>query len=312
MDSVSSPSRRALLRWMAAGAAGGLAACRAGGLAREVATSSASAAAQPKEAPVPSASSSRLPAVFVGHGSPMTVLDRVKGPEMARATAGLPKPDAILVVSAHFEVAPPSLGAVEPIPLVYDFYGFPDEMYRIQYPSPGAPSLANRVEALLGGPGKVRRDPERGLDHGAWCPLAWLYPKADVPVLELSMPTDDPRRLFELGRTLAPLRDERVLILGSGNLTHNLRRTGSDDAPTPAWAADFDAWVAETLSARRYDALVDWRRLAPAPGMAHPTVEHFSPMLVVAGAAADGGATPSYPLTGFEGASISRRCVRIG
>lgn len=311
MGSDPSPSRRSLLRWMAAGAAGTLAACRSGELAREVAKSSAAAAAQPKEPPMPPPPS-RMPAVFVGHGSPMTVLDRVKGPEMARATAGLPKPSAILVVSAHFEVAPPTLGAVTPIPLVYDFYGFPDEMYRVQYPSPGAPTLANRVEALLGGPGKVRRDPERGLDHGAFCPLAWLYPKADVPVLEVSLPTDDPARLFGMGRALAPLRDENVLILGSGNLVHNLGRTGSDDTPTPAWASDFDAWVAATLSARRYDELVDWRHKAPAPTMAHPTDEHWNPMLVVAGAAADGGAVPTYPLTGFEGASISRRCVRIG
>ena len=314
MDPASSPSRRALLRWMAAGAAGTLAACRAGDLARDVAKTSAAVAAKPQEVPMPPppSSSSRMPAVFVGHGSPMTVLDRVKGPEMARATAGLRRPDAILVVSAHFEVAPPSLGAVEPIPLVYDFYGFPDEMYQVRYPSPGAPTLANRVAALLGGESKVRRDPERGLDHGAWCPLAWLYPKADVPVLELSLPTDDPRRLFEMGRALAPLRDENVLILGSGNIVHNLRRTGSDATPTPAWASDFDAWTAATLSARRYDALVDWRKQAPAPSMAHPTDEHWNPLLVVAGAAADGGAVPTYPLTGFEGASISRRCVRIG
>jgi len=311
MDREPSPSRRSLLRWMAAGAAGSLAACRTGEVARDVAKASALVSAAPKDAATLPSASARMPAVFVGHGSPMTILDRVKGPEMARAVAGLPRPAAILVVSAHFEVKPPTLGAVTPIPLVYDFYGFPDEMYRQQYPSPGAPTLANRVEGLLGGPGKVHRDPERGLDHGAWCPLGWLYPKADVPVLELSMPTDDPRRLFEMGRALAPLRDENVLILGSGNLVHNLRRTGSDATPTPAWAAEFDAWAAATLSARSYDALVDWRRQAPAPTMAHPTDEHWNPMLVVAGAAADGGAVPTYPLTGFEGASISRRCVRI-
>lgn len=311
MDSAPSPSRRSLLRWMAAGAAGTLAACRSGDLGRDVAKASAAVAATPKEEAAPTPAATRLPAVFVGHGSPMTVLDRVKGPEMARATAGLPRPAAILVVSAHFERGPATLGAVERQPLVYDFYGFPDEMYQVQYPSPGAPTLADRVEGLLGGPGKVRRDPERGLDHGAWCPLVWLYPKADVPVLQVSLPTDDGRRLFELGRALAPLRDENVLVLGSGNLVHNLRRLASDGSGTPAWASDFDAWVAATLSARRYDALVDWRRQAPAPSMAHPTVEHFGPMLVVAGAAADGGGVPTYPLVGFEGGSISRRCVRI-
>ena len=252
-----------------------------------------------------------MPAVFVGHGSPMTVLDRVKGPEIARAVAGLPRPAAILVVSAHFELSPATLGAVAPIPLVYDFYGFPDEMYRQQYPSPGAPTLANRVEGLLGGPGKVSAIPSAASTTGRGARSRGSTRRRTCRCSSCRMPTDDPRRLFEMGRALAPLRDENVLILGSGNLVHNLRRTGSDATPTPAWAAEFDAWAAATLSARRYDALVDWRRQAPAPTMAHPTDEHWNPMLVVAGAAADGAAVPTYPLAGFEGGSISRRCVRI-
>jgi 4,5-DOPA dioxygenase extradiol len=147
----------------------------------------------------------------------------------------------------------------------------------------------------------VRRDPERGLDHGAWCPLAWLYPKADVPVLELSLPTDDPRRLFEMGRALAPLRDENVLILGSGNIVHNLRRTGSDATPTPAWASDFDAWTAATLSARRYDALVDWRKQAPAPD--EPTPGSV--------ARAHRRRETTFP-SGVGGRQPPRRCVQFG
>lgn len=252
----------------------------------------------------------RMPVAFVGHGSPMMAIDPAKGVDLHRWAQAMPRPKAILVVSAHWERAPATIGATEAIPLVYDFYGFPAEMYRIQYPAPGAPALADRVEALLAVAGGSRRDPSRGLDHGAWVPLLRMYPAADVPVLPLSLPTQDGPRLLALGRALAPLRDEGVLLLGSGNIVHNLRRLGHDSAATPAWASDFDAWIADVLARKDLDALADFRRRAPALSTAHPTLEHFTPVVWMAGAT-DGGGAVSFPVSGFEAATISRRCVQV-
>jgi 4,5-DOPA dioxygenase extradiol len=237
------------------------------------------------------------------------VLDPVRGSIWTRWADAMPRPKAILVVSAHWEENPLMIGATTRVPLVYDYYGFPDEMYAVRYDAPPAPELANRVEALLQGVRKTDRDPERGLDHGAFAPLKWLYPKADVPVLEISIPTDDPKTLFAIGKALSPLRREGVLILGSGTVTHNLRRTGRDGAGIPSWASEFDAWTAETLGRGDVDALLDYRRRAPGVALAHPTLDHWLPMLVIAGAGEGHRAT--FPVTGWEGGSISRRCVQI-
>jgi 4,5-DOPA dioxygenase extradiol len=168
------------------------------------------------------------------------------------------------------------------------------------------------VEGLLRAEGPVARDPERGLDHGAWVPLLWMYRQADAPVLPLSLPTQDPAALLRIGRALAPLRDEGVLILGSGNVVHNLRRlSGRDGAATPAWAAEFDRWVEETLLRRDLDALADYRRRAPGPDLAHPTKEHFVPLLLAAAAGSTTTGPVTFPVTGFEFGSISRRCVQV-
>jgi 4,5-DOPA dioxygenase extradiol len=241
----------------------------------------------------------------------MTVLDPRRGGEWSRWTASFDKPKGIVVVSAHWERAPATIGATRTLPLIYDFGGFPAEMYRVRYPAPGSRALGDRVERLVAPAGPVRRDETRGLDHGAWCPLVWLYREADVPVLPLSLPSRDPRSLLAIGRRLAPLRDEGVLVLGSGNLTHNLRATSRAEKP-PAWASEFDAWCADVLARRDVDALSDWTRKAPAARTAHPTVEHFTPVLVVLGAGLDSGDAVRFPITGFEGGSISRRCVQIG
>jgi 4,5-DOPA dioxygenase extradiol len=253
----------------------------------------------------------RLPAAFVGHGSPMTALDAAKGGAWTRWAASWPKPKAVLVVSAHWERAPATIGATTTVPLIYDMVGFPEALYRVRYPAPGAPKLADRVQRILGAVGPVRRDEARGLDHGAWVPLRWLYPDADVPVLPLSLPSQDPRQLVTTGRRLAPLRDEGVLVLGSGNLVHNLGRLGRDGTPTPSWAKEFDEWCAGALARKDVDALVDWQRRAPAPRQAHPTAEHLNPVLVVAGAGFDDSAAVRFPITGFEGSSVSRRCVEV-
>jgi 4,5-DOPA dioxygenase extradiol len=253
----------------------------------------------------------RQPAAFVGHGSPMLAVDATKGAEFARWAAAMPRPTAVLVVSAHFERSPVTVGATTTLPLIYDFGGFPRALYEIRYPAPGAPDLAQRVAGRLAPLGDVRSDPRRGLDHGAWVPLKWMYPGADVPVLPVSLPTHDPRHLWRLGRALRPLRDEGVLILASGSATHNLRRLGPEGSPVPAWAGEFDQWLAETVSAGDDGALLDWERRAPAARTNHPTVEHFVPLLLAAAARHDDEG-PAFPITGFEGASISRRSVQWG
>ncbi|MEW5739692.1 MAG: class III extradiol ring-cleavage dioxygenase [Myxococcota bacterium] len=253
----------------------------------------------------------RLPTLFLAHGAPI-LLDMPGWVSELKAWAGaLPKPKAILMVSAHWEERPVTLGATSTVPLVYDFYGFPEKYYRQQYPAPGAPELARRVKALLGPSQPVAEEPSRGLDHGAYVPLVAMYPDADVPVLQVSLPTLEPRPLFELGKALAPLRDEGVLLIGSGFLTHNLRAMRlSGDAPAPAWATDFDGFVAEALQRKDVDALLDYRARAPGVQLSLPTHEHFVPLLVAQGAAAD--ETASFPITGFVFGSGSKRSVQFG
>lgn len=255
-------------------------------------------------------STTRLPVLFVAHGSPMLALDPDAGAPLAAWRRSLPRPRAILVISAHFERAPLTLTSLGSQPLVYDFGGFPEALYRVQYPAPGSPWLAERVLALLAGREVVQSD--RGLDHGAWTVLAHLYPAADVPVLELSMPrTDRAPALIDMGRALAPLRDEGVLIMGSGNLVHNLGRVDwSGHAVTPTWARTFDDWIAGVIVRRDWDALADDERVAPELRLAHPTPEHLRPLLPVVGAA--GTDTGTTVFTGWELGSISRRSVQFG
>ena len=254
----------------------------------------------------------RLPAAFVGHGAPLLALDAEKGAPLRAWGAALGRPRAVLVVSAHWEQAPAAIGATETRPLVYDFGGFPRALYEVRYLAPGAPWLATRLDALLGAaPGRS----ERGLDHGAWTPLVHLFPAADVPVLQLSLPSrEGARALFDLGRRLAPLRDEGVFVLASGNVTHNLRAVDfSGVSAPPGWARDFDAWAAEALLRRDWDTLVDFAAKAPSYRSAHPTDEHWLPMLVAAGAGADADADAvRFPVEGWEYGSLSRRAVALG
>ncbi|WP_234401828.1 dioxygenase family protein, partial [Thermobifida halotolerans] len=205
----------------------------------------------------------RLPVLYFGHGAPPLADDALWTGQFASWAAELPRPRAVLIVSAHWESAPVTIGATTTVPLVHDFWGFPERYYRVTYPAPGAPRLAESVRGLLGGSGvPVADEPARGLDHGAYVPLKEMYPDADVPVLQISMPTLDPRRLFDLGRRLAPLRDEGVLVMGSGFLTHNLScvdmSLGADREP-PSWSAEFDDWANRAAQAGDIDALLDWR-----------------------------------------------------
>ncbi|PKV93034.1 4,5-DOPA dioxygenase extradiol [Amycolatopsis echigonensis] len=235
----------------------------------------------------------RTPVLYLSHGAPPLVDDATWTRQLAQWSADLAKPRAILVVSAHWEEAPLTLGATTTVPLVYDFWGFPERYYQVKYAAPGAPELAAKVRKLLHSTDTPVHDaPDRGLDHGAYVPLVEMFPDADVPVLQISMPSLDPRALYDLGRKLAPLRDEGVLIIGSGFFTHNLRAMrevdGTDGTP-PGWSAEFDHWGDEALRAHDLDALLDFQHKAPAAAMAHPRIEHFAPLFVSLGASSAEG-----------------------
>lgn len=229
-----------------------------------------------------------LPAVFVSHGSPMMALEPGRaGAALAQLGRDLPRPAAILVVSAHWQTTSPAVSVAPRPETIHDFGGFPRALYEMQYPAPGAPSLGARVKALLDAAGPpTALDPARGLDHGAWVPLRYLYPDADVPVTQLSVqPGRSPLHHYRIGEALRPLLDESVLILASGSLTHNLqeRRGHAGDAPL-GYVAEFQAWVKRMIEQRDVAALLDYRRLAPAAARAHPTDEHWLPIYVALGA----------------------------
>ncbi len=254
-----------------------------------------------------------MPSVFLAHGSPMLQDDAAWVAELRAWGAALPRPSAILVLSAHWVDAPITLGATRPVPLEYDFYGFPDRFYRVGYSAPGAPALAGRVRELVGRAGHAVRGSERGLDHGAYVPLLAMYPAADIPVLQVSLPSVAPAELLALGRALAPLRDERVLLLGSGFLTHNLRALDLDGrARPPSWAVELDAWAAEVLARRDVDALLDYRARAPGVKQALPTHEHFAPVIAAMGAALEASGPTTFPITGFCYGSFTRRSAQFG
>jgi 4,5-DOPA dioxygenase extradiol len=236
----------------------------------------------------------RMPTLFLSHGGAALADDPVWTRELADWAARLPTPQSILVVSAHWQEAPLTVGAAETGPPVYDLTNLPQDFWGLvrgdgsaAYPAPGAPDLATDVVTLLG---SAHHDPDRGLDHGAFMPLREMYPKADIPVLQISMPSLDPSVLLEVGRRLAPLRDQGVLIIGSGFTTHNLDEidpAGGRFAAPPQWSVDFDDWARQTVAACDVDALLTFERTAPAVRLAHPGTEHFAPLFVALGAALD-------------------------
>jgi 4,5-DOPA dioxygenase extradiol len=229
---------------------------------------------------------SRIPALFVSHGSPMFAIEPgLLGPNLERVGRGLLPLDAILVVSPHWQTRGVRVTGSAAPETIHDFGGFPPALYALQYPAPGAPELAAGVIARLQAAGfDAGLDPARGLDHGAWVPLRYLAPDADVPVLQVSLPHDiDAAGALRLGRALAPLRDRGVLVVGSGSLTHNLyefRRHVRD----PEYAQAFADWIADAVARGDEAALVGYRERAPHAARAHPTEEHFLPLLVALGA----------------------------
>jgi 4,5-DOPA dioxygenase extradiol len=252
---------------------------------------------------------SRLPTLFISHGSPMRAIEPGEAGKawIARAHA-LPRPRAVLIASAHWESAIPLLTGSENPETVHDFGGFPRELYALEYATSGAPDLAAKALALLAQAGIAAGvDRDRGLDHGAWVPLRWMYPKADIPVVELSVqPALDPAHHLRVGRALQPLTAEGVLVIGSGHTTHNLRDwmaspRGSTVAP---YAQAFATWLHDKLNAGDTDALLAYRDQAPEAARAHPSEEHFLPLFVALGAAG-GQFVPQRFAEGFEGGSLA-------
>jgi 4,5-DOPA dioxygenase extradiol len=253
----------------------------------------------------------RMPALYIGHGAPPLLDDPVWSSQLTTLARDLPRPRAILIVSAHWESAPVLLSAGA-APLVYDFGGFAPKYYAMTYETPDATALAQRVAAMMPAAEPVHQHASRGLDHGAWVPLMIMYPDADIPVLQMSLPTQDPTRLLELGERLRPLRDEGVLIIGSGFLTHGLPflTEWRIDAAVPGWSADFDAWAADALARGDVDALAAYGDRAPGMPYAHPTVEHYTPLFVTLGAATDPEQPGEQVIEGFW-MGLSKRSLRV-
>jgi 4,5-DOPA dioxygenase extradiol len=242
-----------------------------------------------------------LPALFLSHGAPTFPLEDVPARHfLARLASELPeRPQAILIVSAHWETDRPAVNVVRINDTIHDFYGFPPELYQIRYPAPGSPALAERVAQLLAEGGLATdADPARGLDHGAWVPLRLIFPDADIPVVQLSVQSHlEPEYHLQLGKLLAPLRAEGVLVIGSGSFTHDLSsfREYRDAiaAPEPEWVASFADWMTEKLEEGRAEDLVAYRSRAPNAARNHPTEEHLLPLFVAMGA---GGQAPARHL----------------
>ncbi len=257
----------------------------------------------------------RMPVLFVGHGSPMNAIEDNVFSRGFRSLAGLlPRPKAILSISAHWFVDGTFLTENEKPPTIHDFYGFPRALFEMEYPASGDVALAGRVARLIGGKQASLRD-DWGIDHGTWSVLHRLYPQADIPVVQLSidhrLPPDDH---LALGRALEPLRDEGVLVMGSGNITHNLRYAMMNyqrgDSATPAWASDFDARAAEAVERHDLDYLAHAVE-SDIGRMSHPTLDHYLPLLYAV-AAADQSDPVRFPITGFDLGSLSMRSIIFG
>lgn len=254
-----------------------------------------------------------MPAVFFGHGSPMYALERNRYSEgWRRIGATLPRPTAILAVSAHWLTRGTAVTAMDRPPTLHDFGGFPRELFAVQYPAPGHPPLAERVRELLA-PTTIGLDHDWGLDHGTWSVLAHAFPDADVPVVQLSLDAAlAPRAHYALATRLAPLRDEGVLIVGSGNVVHNLgMMQWREDAPPYSWAVRFNTAVRSAMQAGDHDRLIAYETLDKDARLSVPTAEHYLPLLYVL-AQQRPGETVSLPVEGIEYGSIDMLCVAVG
>jgi 4,5-DOPA dioxygenase extradiol len=255
-----------------------------------------------------------MPALYLSHGAPPLFDDPLWISQLFAWSQALPKPTAVLIVSAHWESAPLSLSAsAAGTPLVYDFGGFDRRFYAMTYATPDASSLSARVAAAMPDSEPLHQHVDRGLDHGAWVPLKIMYPYADVPVLQMSMPTHDPARLLEIGRRIRSLREEGVLVIGSGYMTHGLpylTRAMFTDNVVPTWSSDFDAWAADALSRGDVDELAAYRSKAPGLPYAHPTVEHYTPLFITLGAATEADQPVETTIEGYT-FGLSKRSFQV-
>ncbi len=255
-----------------------------------------------------------LPAIFLGHGNPMNAIrENVYTRAWTTIGASVPRPKAVLAVSAHWFVPSTSVTAMALPRTIHDFGGFPPELHAVRYPAPGAPDLAARVRTLLA-PLPVALDSDWGLDHGTWSVLCHVYPDADVPVVQLSIDEREPPAFhYELGKRLATLRDEGVLLLGSGNIVHNLRAYAWSDRPVAPfdWAVRFEERAREFMRTGEHAALVDYESLGRDAILSAPTPEHYLPLLYVLGAQRPGDVV-TFPVDGVDGGSISMLSVHVG
>lgn len=255
-----------------------------------------------------------LPAMYLSHGAPPLLDDAGWMQELFDWSQSLPKPRAVLIVSAHWEQAPVSLSSpAAATPVIYDFGGFDPRFYRMSYDTPDASELASLVSSLIPDSMALHQHNSRGLDHGAWIPMRVMYPLADIPVLQMSLPTHDPAALLELGMRLRTLREHGVLVIGSGYMTHGLpfltRETFLGISGPAGWSTEFDAWASEALLAKDVDTLAAF---AKAPGMpyAHPTVEHFTPLFVTLGASDLERESVDMVIEGY-GMGLSKRSFQL-
>lgn len=256
--------------------------------------------------------SEKQPVLYLSHGAPPLLDDDLWMTQLAKWSNNLGKPRGIVIVSAHWESAPISISATAAnTPLIYDFGGFSPKFYNMKYETPDAGWLGDLVASLMPDNEPLHRHQSRGLDHGAWVPLKVMYPEADIPVIQLSMPTHDPVKLMELGSRLKPLRDQGVLIIGSGFLTHGLPfiRDWRIEAEPPAWSAEFDAWSVEAMMKGDVDSLINYRTQAPGMPYAHPTVEHFTPLFITLGAASNPETPVDQKIAGYF-MGLSKRSIQ--
>ncbi len=263
--------------------------------------------------------SSRIDPIFVSHGAPTLAAPRLPGESqlaqrLLEIGRTMPRPKAIVVASAHWSTEDPRIGGSERPATVHDYAGFPEDLYKLSYPAPGAPDVARRTTDLISEVGfSVAMVPAQGLDHGMWVPLRHMFPAADIPVVPLSIQAKlDPAHHFVLGRALQPLTEEGVLVLGSGGAVHNLRALGwKDDAATEPWAQGFDDWLFQTLAAGRLEDAVAVSLKGPEFRRAHPTTEHLLPLFVALGAA--GARAKAEALhRGFALGNLSLAAYRFG
>jgi 4,5-DOPA dioxygenase extradiol len=256
----------------------------------------------------------RMPAIFLGHGNPMNaLLDNSYTRGWRRLGELSPKPRVILSISAHWFVPETGVTISTAPRTIHDFGGFPEELFQVQYPAPGDPELARRVQAMLA-PLPVNLDETWGLDHGTWSVLLHVYPDAAVPVVQLSIDASQPASFhFEIGRKLAPLRDENILVVGSGNLVHNLRAYAWDGSmPEPYdWAVRFESAAKEMMLAGDYKPLIDYKKLGKDAMLSIPTPDHYLPLLYVLGTQQQGEGI-TFPIEGVDGGSISMLAVQVG